>query len=159
MSGDSLKEFSTFIWEWWKEAVEEQNQPFLSSTPERLKEMYYIAYRLYSDKRYQDSLAFFRSLTAANPLEAKYWKGLGASLQMLNDYQQALRCYHCIEVLDKEKRDPYLFLSIADCYFGLKQINRGLTALEEAHLQATKQKDSKVLNHVALMRKLWSNNK
>lgn len=130
----------------------------LASHPEKMKEVYYLAYRLYKDARYREATHFFRLLTTADPLNSNYWKGLGAALQMTNSPETALRCYSCAQSLEESQPDPYLTIYVADCHFALKQVDQGLKALELAKKQAKGPGSSKVANHVTFMRRLWSNN-
>jgi secretion system chaperone SscA len=128
-------------------------------TPAKVKELYTVAYQLYRDQHYTDASYFFRFLLLSNPKESKYWKGLGACLQMTSEYQQALNCYICCQLLDKDQPDPYMYLHAADCYFALGQIEHGLKALDAAHLGAQEKMDTQVMNHVILMKEMWSKDK
>lgn len=128
-------------------------------TPVKVKELYETAYRLYRDRFFADASYFFRLLLVANPREPKYWKGLGACLQMTSEHQQALNCYICCQQLSKDQRDPYLYVHAADCYFVLGDVDSGLKALDAAYLSAQEKMDTQVMNHVILMRQLWAKDK
>lgn len=153
-----LEQLDASLLEWWQN----QDQETLSTealSAEKVEEMHHIAYNLYQDRQYDRAAHFFRLLTIVNPLEMKYWKGLGASLQMTKDYEQAIQYYVSAQLVCQNKPDPYLYVYAADCYFALGQKQESLKALEGAQLIATEQNNVKVLNHVALMKDLWSNNK
>ncbi|WP_068466576.1 tetratricopeptide repeat protein [Candidatus Protochlamydia phocaeensis] len=154
MLGESFDQFETYLLELMGKQPDGENILALSLKQE--KEMYYMAYHLYRDQQFEDACHFFRLLVVVNPLEPKYWKGLGASLQMLQHYQDALNCYICTQILHRDQPDPYLYVYAADCYFALKQIPSGLKALEAARLSAEEQQDPRVLKHVALMKEVWS---
>lgn len=137
---------------------EESQQEFSSSfSPEKIKEMYSLAYYLYRDQHYEKAIHLFRLLTLIDPLDPRYWKGFGASLQMVHRYEEALRCYICAEGLNQDQSDPYLYIHAADCYFALNHIKAGLKSLETARLNGERQNDEKVLKHVAFMHERWSN--
>ncbi len=125
-------------------------------TPIKVKELYRLAYSLYRDKHYADASYFFRILLAANPRRAKYWKGLGACLQMIGEHRPALNCYVLCQTLNLEQPDPYLFIHAADCYFALGEVEPGLKALDAANLAAQEKMDTQVINHVKLLKELWS---
>lgn len=140
----------------WAEQVSKGNNPFGNASEEKIKETHALAFFLYREQHYQDASHFFRMLVAARPSEAKFWKGLGACLQMLKEYEEALNCYASAQMLNGEKTDPYLYLHAADCYIALKSVDSAFKALESASLRAKKLKDKRVLGHVKLMRELWS---
>lgn len=154
MINDSLEEFEALIVKWWKQG---KANPLPKMTPEKVLEVYHIAYRLYRDQRYEEAVHFFRLLTIANPFDGRYWKGLGACLQMQKQYEEAINCYVCTQILNRHTLDPYLFVHAADCYFAVGKKEEGLKALNGAQWSAGEQGDQQVLNHVALMRERWSN--
>ncbi|WP_052236421.1 MULTISPECIES: tetratricopeptide repeat protein [Candidatus Protochlamydia] len=119
----------------------------------KTKNLHYMAYHLYRDRQYEEASLFFRLLTVVNHDEPKYWKGLGACLQMKQDYSEALNCYIHTQSLYNKQLDPYLYIYAADCYFALNQIDDGLKALEAARLSAPQ--NAQILKHVALMKTQW----
>lgn len=133
----------------------QEQHPFLEVSENKIQETYRLAYDLYSQRHYQDAGHFFRFLVLLRPAEAKFWKGLGACLQMQKEYEQALDCYFCVEKLAQKPLDAYFYIHTADCYFALKKVKAGLKALEVARLKALKTHDQRVLKHVTLMHELW----
>lgn len=142
----------------WAHLLAEGKNPYSAVAEEKIEEMHALAYFLYGQQHYLDASYIFRQLTIARPSEAKYWKGLGACLQMLKDYNDALNCYVSAQLLNGESPDPYLYLYAADCYLALKEVKSGFKALEAAKIQAKKINDQRVLQHVKLMNEMWSNN-
>lgn len=141
----------------WIQQVSEGHNVFTPIFEKNREEIHSLAYVLYHNQRYEESSHFFRLLTIAFPLEAKFWKGLGACLQMQKDYDEALNCYlTCSQLLKEDQLDPYLYVQVADCYFALNEVNVGLKALEKACLMAKKTDDTSILQHVAFMRQRWS---
>jgi secretion system chaperone SscA len=124
--------------------------------PVKVKELYATAYRLYRDKHYSDAICFFRLLLVANPRDSKYWKGLGASLQMKGEYQEAINCYICTQTLMNGQPDPHLYIHAADCYFATGQVETGLKTLDAALLSAQEKMDNQAIHHVLLMKQMWS---
>lgn len=124
-------------------------------TPEKIEELYSIAYQLYRDQQYKESLSFFRLLTLAKPMNHKYWKGLAASLHMNKEYEKAIHCYIAAIAMNKTSVDPYLYVHAADCFFALGNTQDGLKALDGAKHWGEKEKNEKILNHVSLMQELW----
>ena len=123
---------------------------------EKCDEIYSLAYKLYQHKQYVDASIFFRLLILSSCNEKKFWKGLGACMQMQQDYEEALDCYCvCATLCDEQQRDPYLYTQTADCYFALKQVDKALQALEGARSIALKLSDKRVLQHVNLMEQVW----
>lgn len=125
-------------------------------TPQKVKEIYTLGYHLYQDQKYEQATQFFRFLSTWTPTEGKYWKSLGAALQMQNKTEEALQCYVNAQLLHTGQPDPYLYVYAADCYFALGEIKQGLKALEGAKMAAEEQQDKKVVQHVAFMRQQWN---
>lgn len=152
----SSDQFNTLFQNTWNQHNGD-SVPSLSS--EKIKEIYLIAYELYQDKQYEKASSFFQLLVSASPQEKKFWKGLAGSLQMEKKYQEAISCYIIAQYLSKNNPDPYFYIHTADCHFALGEISEGLIALEGAATFAKTQKNSRVLKHVDLMKKLWSSKK
>jgi type III secretion system low calcium response chaperone LcrH/SycD len=138
------------------QATEGQHS-FAQLSEEKIQELNALAYWLYQNQHYSESSHFFRLLVMVRPLEAKFWKGLGACLQIQKDYEEALYCYFCCsQQMAQNQADPYVYVQTADCYFALKQVDEGLKALEAAHFIAKNIQDERVLQHVAVMQQRWS---
>ena len=128
----------------------------LSQWREKIEEIHHIAFYLYQDQQYSKAAQFFRVLTIINPLETKYWKALGASLQLKQNYKEAIENYIQAILVSTQLPDPYLYVHAADCYFALNQVEQGLKSLEGAREIAEKQKNKQIINHTLLMQELWS---
>lgn len=155
MSANTLSHTESQFLAWAHQAAEGKN-PYGHAPEEKIKEMYALAYFLYGQKHYFDASHLFRLLTVARPSEPKYWKGLGACLQMLKAYEEALNCYASAQMLYRRETDPYLYLHTADCYIAIKEVKSAFKALDAAHTRAEAVKDKRVLQHVKLMREMWS---
>lgn len=129
---------------------------FPSLYKEKEGEAYATAYMLYQNRRYQEAGYLFRLLTQAAPDQPKYWKGLGACLQLQKDYEGALDSYCCCAQANSSScSDAALYTHTADCYLALKEMDKALTALEVAAAIAKKTKQRHILQHVAFMKKMW----
>jgi secretion system chaperone SscA len=155
MSSEACSQFDEQIEKWVQQRMK-GNHSLSDIAQEKVQEMEALAHFLYRNEEYQDASHFFRLLAFARPSISKYWKGLGACLQMLQEYDEAINCYASSHILNQEETDPYLYVHAADCYFALKQKEEGLKALEAACLSAEKTKDPRISRHVTLMRELWS---
>lgn len=150
-----MKHLERHLTEWMGQAME-GDYPLADMTQDKIQEIYALAFFFYEKKHYQEASYFFRLLAVLRPSVISYWKGLGACLQMLRDYKEALNCYMSAQNLNREKSDPYLYVYAADCYFALKQIKPGLKSLDAARLSAEQTQDARVLQHVTFMRSRWS---
>ncbi len=125
-------------------------------TQTRIEENYRSAFALYQEKAYQRATEMFKLLVLARPFEAKYWKALGACLQMQKAYEEALSCYSSALAFSSKPIDLSLYVYAADCYFALKQIEAGLKTLETASLYAKEGQEARLLHHLGFMREQWS---
>lgn len=101
-----------------------------STTPETANQLYAMAFRFYESGKYREAVHFFRVLTSMNTDERKFWIGLGASLQMLRDYENALPAYGIAALLDEN--DPQVHLYAAECFIALQRIEEARTAMAMA---------------------------
>ena len=141
----------------WLKDIEEKNSPFPSLSEKKIDDLYALAYFLYQNRRYNEAEQFFRILVVLKPGKIKFWKGFGSSLQMQQDYAQALNCYLCaVQLTEPQSVDPYLLVQAADCYFGLKKSEEALKTLDSAYIIAKKNNQHPILQHVLFMRQLWA---
>ena len=124
-------------------------------SPTRLSEVYRMAFELYRDGQYREALPLFRFLVIGDQTDVKYWKGLGACLQMIHEPEEALVCYRAALFHQNKGMDLTLFLHAADCSFELHQTTQGLAFLNSAEPLAMKTEDRRILEHIKLMKLLW----
>lgn len=122
---------------------------------ETVSGLYAIAYNFYEIGKYQDAVQFFRILTALDTQSRKNWMGLGASLQMLKEFEKAIEAYTVATLLDDE--DPYVHMHAADCFFALNNMKKAIIALEAAEyvVGLNKAKYAHLLPQIQLFRKTW----
>lgn len=120
--------------------------------------VYAIAYAMYEKGKYEDSSSLFRILSFLDMESVKYWMGLGASQQMLKNYDEALKAYAFAAFLNEQ--DPYAHFHAAECFILQENIDQGLVALESAYKVAENKAEHKALvNQIVLMRQLWTERK
>jgi type III secretion system low calcium response chaperone LcrH/SycD len=91
---------------------------------EDLEPVYAHGFALYNQARWSEALQVFSFLTYHSHLEQRFHVARGACLQMLKQYEAALRAYGPAYVLDAT--DPTVSLHIAECLIALGK-------KEEAH--------------------------
>lgn len=139
--------------EWAQQTTEKTESSFKDL---EIDSLYSIAYQLYQRKEYLEALPFFKILAQSSPKNGKFWKALGACLQMLKEYESALNCYTTAQILNRQQEDLLLYIHAADCYFALEQTENGLKTLNKAFYKAEKNKDTVITQHVQFMRELWN---
>lgn len=118
---------------------------------EAAKALYSVAYNSYQSGNYADAAAFFRLLTQQSTDHRAAWMGLGASLQMLKNYAEAIAAYGCAAVLNEN--DPYVHLHAAECFHALKDSAKALQALDAALACESK---PELQEQLTLLRTLWT---
>jgi type III secretion system low calcium response chaperone LcrH/SycD len=116
--------------------------------------LYAYAYHLYQNGKYEKSQSFFRFLTLLNIKEPKFWMGLGASDQMLQNYNAAIESYNI--ALRLNEANPYAYFVIADCYIATGLIGLALEFLETAErLFGDQEKYKNLMTHIEIIRQAW----
>lgn len=125
-------------------------------TPDKIEEVYAVAFNFYQNGKYQEALSIFRLLSLSNPHEQKYWAGLGACHKMLKNYADAVQSYTLAAMIDET--DPMIFFHSADCLFSLGMIENALQMLDsvEQVIGQDKEKHTALLAQTALLRDAWS---
>ncbi len=93
-----------------------------------METVYSVAYNLYNGGKYEDAAKTFRFLCFYDHLELKYWKGLAASLQLMESYKDALAAYSMAMLLDMT--DPVTTMHAADCHLALGNRQEAMDAFE-----------------------------
>jgi secretion system chaperone SscA len=123
---------------------------------ENIENLYATAYTFYQQKQFAQADSYFRMLVFLQPHKEKFWKGLAACLQMQQEHQEALECYKTLQQLTQSSVEVTMYMNMADCYFALKQIDKGLKILDIATQLAQQSQDSQALMHSMIMREAWS---
>lgn len=102
-----------------------------------MEAIYYVAYTLYQNGKYEDSLKVFKLLGLFDHLEKKYLMGIGSCQQMLQQYKDAINSYSMAALLDISNPTPPLHA--AECYLALGDFENALSGFTAALEFASKQ--------------------
>ena len=92
-------------------------QDLTSLTPQSMEVIYMVAFNHYNAGKYEDAERIFQLLSVLNHFDKRFWTGLGASREMQKKYDEALKAYTYLAVL--ELRDPLPPLLAAKCYMAM----------------------------------------
>lgn len=113
------------------------NTPLLPHiSNDSIEALYAFAHGFYESGHFEKAMHFFRFLTMLDISTRKHWLGLGASYQMLKQYERALQCYAQAALLDET--DPYTHWHAAECFFAIKKYEQAKEALNSTELTAKK---------------------
>jgi type III secretion system low calcium response chaperone LcrH/SycD len=130
--------------------IEEANK-----TPSIDIEAFYAqAYAHYQANQTDEAAKIFSILCARQPLEVRFWFGLGASLQGSANHEKALYAWAMAALLDPE--NPYPHFHAAECSDFLKQNNDASLALMEAKKRINDPAHI-LLAPIALLEEQWRN--
>lgn len=113
-----------------KLAHNETLQKAFDLTAQEMEVAYAEAYNYYQADDYLKACEQFRMLTILNPFEPKYWIGLGASQQLLGNYQAALEAYAVHVFLDSN--NPYPHFYAYQCLMVQQELDEAKKALAKA---------------------------
>ena len=82
-----------------------------------LENMYAVAHNFYRAGDYEKSAKLFHGLCVLDHLDARFWKGLGASRHMKGHLKSALEAYTMAMMLKLEDAD--VFLHASECLIAL----------------------------------------
>jgi len=120
---------------------------------EEKKILYRSACTFYQQKNYTLAHPLFMQLCATNPLEAFFWRGLAASLQMLSCWKEAMSAW-CIVALLQEQ-DPTPHFHAAECLYLLKDPKEAIKALHQAEKRIAHAKEPSILQeNISLLKDL-----
>lgn len=124
-------------------------------TEEHFDALYALAYDFYESGEYAKAGNYFHFLTTLSHKDKKHWIGLGASQQMLKEYEKAINSYAIAAVLDQT--DPYPSFYAAECCFSMGDIERGMLALDCVdELSADESKFKGLRNQLSALREAWT---
>lgn len=94
---------------------------------EQFEALYAVAYNTYMAGKYEEAAKLFGVLVAIQPYDARIFMGLGASLQMLHNYENAAMFYQWACGIDQQ--DPAPMLHSAECFLAMKDVPAARSAL------------------------------
>lgn len=116
-----------------------------------LEPFYAYAYAQYGGGNLTEAADLFRLLCTRRPLEARFWFGLGATLQETGSYGDALHAWAMAALLRGE--DPYPHFHAAECYLSLNERTEAIKALAEAAIRA--QNEHPLSGKISVLKKQW----
>ena len=115
---------------------------------------YAQAYAHYQANQSTEAAEIFSVLCARQPMEVRFWIGLGASLMGCTNYEKALHAWAMAALLDP--RDPSPHFHAAECLDSLKQYRDASLALKEAK-QRISDSEHPLHSPIALLEEQWRN--
>jgi type III secretion system low calcium response chaperone LcrH/SycD len=96
---------------------------------------YAIAYEKYQKGNYTDATKIYTTLVYCNPFSVRFWKGLAASQQMLQKFEEALQAWSLVAILSPKEAQPHLHA--AECFLGLSQTEEAQKAflVAKSHIE------------------------
>lgn len=101
--------------------------PLLGHTAQAQETMYALAHRMYGQAKYDDAARIFSHLVTCNHMDARFFVGFGACMQMKGRHPQALKFYGVASVLDLA--DPTPVMHMAECHLALGDHAQARTAI------------------------------
>ena len=92
-----------------------------------MEAIYTLGHGFYNSGKYEDALNAFKFLTFYDHLEKRWWMGLGATRQMMEDFEGAVMAYSYTAMLNVE--DPLPHLHAAECLLALEKYEEADSAL------------------------------
>lgn len=127
-------------------------------SPDVAEALYEMAFDYYSSGKYQEAIDVFYLLILTDAENAKYWIGIAAAHQMLQEYEDAISGYAFAAMLDEENPMPHLHA--AECLFAIQNIDEALSALAAVDQVAGNKKMYRdTVARAAALREAWSTKK
>ncbi len=97
-------------------------------TNAEMEAVYSLAFNFYRTGRYDDDEKLFNFLALFDPLNPKFWMGVGAVRQVRKDFPGALQAYGYASFLDLSNPKPQLHA--AECFLALGDKRNAASSLE-----------------------------
>jgi secretion system chaperone SscA len=107
---------------------------FTALTPQSMEVIYMVAFNQYNGGRYDEAEKVFRLLSMLNHFESKYWMGLGACREMQKKYDEALKAYSYLSILDM--RDPVPPFHGGKCFLAMGKTEEAVAGFQAAAFNA-----------------------
>ena len=82
--------------------LQERHQTLVFLSPQELLEKQELACALYEDARYRESSDLFAEMCLSDPFKKVFWEGLALSWQKQSRFEEALRIWHIVDLLNKQ---------------------------------------------------------
>ena len=111
----------------------------LKISEKQLDALYVLAVRRYQNKQFKDALPIFLLLVQLDSLNVLYAKGLGATLQELQNYEKAVLAYSLAIALDA--LDAQTCFHAAQCFYFMGNFDKAEYAIKSAQIAANHNKE------------------
>jgi len=128
-----------------------QESDILSNTA--AEQFYSFAFAQYQCGDLKKAAEAFHVLCARRPLEARFWFGLGATLQEGRAYDKALRAWAMAALLDRE--NPYPHFHAAECACSISNLDDARHALREAGARIANKEDHPLKDRIPSLQEAW----
>ncbi len=125
----------------------------MNETMQGSEALYTHAFAQYQTGGIEKAIEAFRVLCAEQPLEARFWFGLAASLQEGRDYKLALHAWAMAALLDP--KDPYPHFHAAECSLSIDDRKDAILALQEAQKRIDDAKHP-LQDRILVLKEAWS---
>jgi type III secretion system low calcium response chaperone LcrH/SycD len=122
-------------------------------TDEDISLLYSLGFNLYNQEDYLQAKIIFQRLVIAEPHEKKFWMALGASLQMLKLYEDALVAWAMASFLQDE--DPLPHFHAAECLLCIGKYEEVHKALHEAKQRLNPHQDTLLSKKITSLENTW----
>ncbi|MCB1071658.1 MAG: tetratricopeptide repeat protein [Chlamydiia bacterium] len=112
-----------------------------------------FAQTLYQNGDYEEAKGVYQQLAAFEPYSPNYWAGVGACLQVEKRYEEALKAWSMVALLNEE--DPSSHFHAAECYYALGLFLEGEKELD-ACKGRVKETDQDLLEKIARLESSWT---
>ncbi|MBB5037710.1 SycD/LcrH family type III secretion system chaperone [Prosthecobacter dejongeii] len=102
-------------------------QDFTNLTPQSMEVIYMVGYNQYNAGKYDEAERIFQLLSILNHFDRRFWTGLGACREQQKKYEEAIKAYGFLTMLDME--DPQPPLLMAKCYIAQGKVSDAEGAL------------------------------
>ncbi len=103
-------------------------QDFTQLTPQSMEAIYMVAYNLYNAAKYGEAEKIFQLLSILNHFDKRFWIGLGACREQQKKYDNAIKAFGFVVMLDIH--DPAPQLLCAKCFIAQGKTEDARGALE-----------------------------
>jgi len=119
---------------------------------EDINSLYSLGYGLYNSGDLAEAETIFRRLILAEPLIQRNWIGFAATLQMEDQFHEALSGWSMACLLNDE--DPLPHFHAAECYLSLKNTSEALAALTACE-ERLKDQHKHLRIKIDALREIW----
>ncbi len=117
------------------------------------QDRYISAQSFYQQGCYAQAMPLFEGLCKENPSQEECWRGLASSLQMLEQWEEALLSWKISSFL--AVKDPLPLFHTAECFFHMNHKEGAVGALFEARQRASLlPKQEAILDNIQLLSQL-----